>query len=162
VILGRWIVAAALMTVTVAAKAQVPPPPSLPGQDELSGTLVRAIEGKDVAAYASLLSDTLTVFEDGKQIASSKGEWLDRFGKMLAADGVSFKVQPGFSSTGRLLFIEYFNSMASWGGTIPRHCCWSYDAVAYDIRDGKVAVIRRLRGGDQRLDARGFPEARPF
>lgn len=75
----------------------------------------------------------------------------------LAADGVSFEVRPGFSSTGRLLFIEYFNSVASWGGAVPEDCCWSHDAVAYDVASGKVTVIRRLRGGDKALDERGSP-----
>lgn len=148
----RLCVAAAMLLVPTLPSAQVLPPPSLPGQDDLSARLVAAIEGKDAKAYASLLSDDLQVFEDGKQIAANKAAWLDNFGKMLVAQGVSFKVSSGYSSTGRLLFTEYFNSMASWGGAAPSHCCWSYDAVAYDIKDGKIAVIRRLRGGDKKLD----------
>jgi len=143
--------AAALLTPSLAS-AQVLPPPSLPGQDNLGVRLVAAIEAKNLNAYASLLADNLQVYEDGKQIASNKADWLDKFGKMLVAEGVSFKVSSGYSSTGRLLFTEYFNSTASWGGAVPAHCCWSYDAVAYDIKDGKIAVIRRLRGGDKKLD----------
>lgn len=146
-------VAAVLLLPSTFASAQVPPPPSLPGQDALGVRLVAAIEAKDAKAYATLLSDDLQVFEDGKLVAANKTKWLDKFSKKLAAEGVSFKVAAGFSSTGRLLFIENFNSAASWGGAIPSHCCWSYDAVAYDIRDGKIAVIRRLRGGDKDLNA---------
>lgn len=153
----RMSAAALLMTVAIPSQAQVPPPPSLPGQDVLGKELVRAIEAKDVTAYASLLSDNLRVYEDGKEIADSKAKWLATYGKKLAAEGVSFKVGPGFSSTGRLLFIEYFNSMASWGGTVPKNCCWSHDAVVYDVANGKVTAIRRLRGGDKKLDERGAP-----
>jgi hypothetical protein len=149
--------AALLLMVATPGLAQVPPPPSPPGQDKLGEQLVRVIEAKDVAAYADLLSDNLHVYEDGKEVADSKAKWLARYGKMLAAEGVSFKVGPGFSSAGRLLFIEYFSSVGSWGGTIPRDCFWSHDAVAYDVANGKVAVIRRLRGGDMALDNRGGP-----
>lgn len=146
-----------VMAAASSSLAQVPPPPSLPGQEELSKQLVRVIEDKDVTTYASLLSDDLHVFEDGKEVADSKAKWLATYGKKLSAKGVSFKVGPGFSSTGRLLFIEYFNSMGSWGGTAPADCCWSHDAVAYDVANGKVSVIRRLRGGDMRLDEHGGP-----
>jgi hypothetical protein len=145
-------VAAAMLLTPMLALAQVLPPPSLPGQDDLGARLIAAIEAKDAKAYASLLSDDLQVFEDGKLIAANKAEWLDIFGKKLVAEGVSFTVSSGYSSTGRILFTEYFNSTASWGGAVPSHCCWSYDAVAYDIKDGKIAAIRRLRGGDKKLD----------
>ncbi|HEV7435114.1 MAG TPA: hypothetical protein VGO22_09630 [Pseudorhizobium sp.] len=148
----RLRVAAVMLLTPALASAQVPPPPSLPGQDDLGARLVAAIEAKDVKAYASLLADDLQVFEDGKLIAANKDKWLDNFGKKLVAEGVSFTVSSGYSSTGRILFTEYFNSTASWGGAIPSHCCWSYDAVSYDIKDGKIAVIRRLRGGDKKLD----------
>ena len=151
------IIGLAMMIAALPAEAQVPPPPSLPGQDTLSETLVRSIETKSVATYATLLSDNVRVFDDGKEVARSKEEWLNTFGKKLAAEGVAFKMAPGFSSTGRLLFIEYFNSVGSWLGGIPAHCCWSYDAVAYDIAGGKVTTIRRLRGGDTKLDGRGLP-----
>lgn len=145
-------VAAVMLFTPMLTFAQVPSPPSLPGQDDLGARLIAAIESKDAKAYASLLSDDLQVFEDGKLIAANKVKWLDDFGKKLAAKGVSFTVSSGYSSTGRLLLTEYLNSTASWGGAIPSHCCWSYDAVAYDIKDGKIAVIRRLRGGDKKLD----------
>ncbi len=153
----RLLTAVVVMTVTTASQAQVPAPPSLPGQNELAKKLVRVIEAKDLTAYASILSDDLHVYEDGKEIADRKTKWLATYGKKLATEGVSFKVGPGFSSTGRLMFIEYFNSTASWSGTVPEHCCWSHDAVAYDVADGKVTTIRRLRGGDMKLDDRGGP-----
>lgn len=138
-----------------AGGAQVPPPPSLPGQDALAERLVGAIEAKNVPAYAALLSDGLRVFEDGKEVAGSKTEWLTTYGPKLAAEGVLFKVGPAFSSSGRLLFVEYVNSTASWGGRIPAHCCWSHDAVAYDLVDGKITVIRRLKGGDKAIRQQG-------
>jgi hypothetical protein len=147
--------AALMMAVSAVSHAQVPPPPPLPGQDQLGEELVRSIEAKDTAAYAALLSDDVRVFEDGNEVARSKADWMASFGKKLSAEGVSFEVSPGFSSTGRLLFIEYFNSAASWGGDLPAHCCWSYDAVAYDVAEGKINAIRRLRGGDTKLDERG-------
>lgn len=142
----------AMLCAPLLASAQVPPPPSLPGQEALAQKLVRAFESKDQEAYAALLADDVHVYEDGKEVARDKREWLGRFAKKLTADGVIFKLTPGFSSTGRLLFIEYFNSAGSWGGDVPAHCCWSYDAVAYDISHGKITVIRRLRGGDKKLD----------
>jgi hypothetical protein len=153
--LGRMIGATLLMTASLPSHAQVLAPPPLPGQDRMGEELVRSIETKNPAAYAALLSDAVRVFEDGKEIARSKAEWMNTFGEKLSAEGVSFKMSQGFSSTGRLLFVEYFNSSGSWGGDIPAHCCWSYDAVAYDLAGGKVTVIRRLRGGETRLDARG-------
>jgi hypothetical protein len=155
--LGRIVGATLIMTATLPSSAQVPPPPSLPGQDRVSGELVRSIETKNSAAYAALLSDAVHVFEDGKEVARSKTDWMNTFGKKLSADGVVFKMSPGFSSTGRLLFIEYFNSAGSWGGDVPAHCCWSYDAVAYDVADGKVTAIRRLSGGATKLDEHGSP-----
>ena len=155
--LGRIIGATLMLTASIPGNAQVLAPPSLPGQDRLSEDLVRSIETKNPAAYAALLSDAVHVFEDGKEVARSKAEWMSTFGRKLSADGVFFKISPGFSSTGRLLFIEYFNSAASWGGDVPAHCCWSYDAVAYDIAGGKVVAIRRLRGGETKLDERGSP-----
>jgi hypothetical protein len=155
--IGRLISTALMMMAPQSADAQVPPPPPLPGQEILSEQLVRSIEAKDTATYAMLLSDSVRVFADGKEVARNKEEWLNTFGKKLSAKGVSFKVSPGFSSTGRLLFIEYFNSAASWGNEVPAHCCWSYDAVAYDVAGGKVVTIRRLRGGDTKLDEHGLP-----
>lgn len=153
--LGRFVVVTLISMSALPASGQVPPPPSLPGQDALSEALVRSIETKNVAAYAALLSENVRVFEDGKQVAEAKDDWLSVFGKKLSAEGVTFKVSPGYSSTGRLLFIAYFNSTGSWGTDVPVHCCWSYDAVAYDVSGGKVTTIRRLRGGDTRLNERG-------
>jgi hypothetical protein len=150
-------VAVSMMMLASPGNAQVPPPPSLPGQDVLAEQLVRAVEGKDVPAYAALLAEDVVVTEDDRVVAQSRARWLDIYGRKLAAGGVSFKLSPGFSSTGRLLFIEYFNSAGSWGGEVPAHCCWSYDAVAYDVAGGKVTAIRRLRGGGLRLDERGKP-----
>ena len=155
--LGKIFGAALLMTASFPSEAQVPPPPSLPDQDTLGEQLVRSIETKNTAAYATLLSDNVSVFEDGKQVARNKVEWLNNFGQKLSAKGVVFKMSPGFASSGRLLFIEYFNSAGSWGSAVPAHCCWSYDAVAYDIAGGKVTSIQRLRGGDIKLDDRGLP-----
>ncbi|EZP50043.1 nuclear transport factor 2 family protein [Sphingomonas sp. RIT328] len=137
------------------ALCQVPPPPPLPGQDTLGRKLVEAIERKDVKAYADLLSDDVKVSEDGRQIASDKASWLSAYGKKLSANGVSFKIESGFTSTGRLLFIEYFNSAGSWGGEIPKDCCWSYDAVAYDVAGSKITAIYRLRGGSSKLEIDG-------
>jgi hypothetical protein len=82
---------------------------------------------------------------------------MRRFGPELAAEGVTFQLSPGYSSTGRLLFIEYFNSMASFGKSPPRDCCWGYRAVAYDIAGGKIVKIQRLNGGTARLDEKGSP-----
>lgn len=155
--LSRLLSSILFMAVPFAVHAQVPPPPSLPGQDELSALLAAAIEAKNVAAYAALLSDDAHVVENEKQIAASKTEWMKTYGKKLTAEGVWFKIPSVYSSSGRLLFIEYFNSQASWAGKLPSHCCWSYDAVAYDIAGGKIAVIRRLRGGDKKLDAHDEP-----
>lgn len=49
----------------------------------LGKELVRVIEAKDVKAYASLLSDNLHVYEDGKEIADSKAKWLATYSKSL-------------------------------------------------------------------------------
>jgi hypothetical protein len=94
--LGRIVGATLIMTATLPSSAQVPPPPSLPGQDRVSGELVRSIETKNSAAYAALLSDAVHVFEDGKEVARSKTDWMNTFGKKLSADGVVFKMSPGF------------------------------------------------------------------
>jgi hypothetical protein len=155
--LGRAIVSAFLLCLSPMVSAQVPAPPSLPGQDALAERLVRAIESKDVSAYSGLLADELVVTEDGKIAARTKAAWLSQYGKKLAVQGVSFKVAPGYSSTGRLLFIECFNSAGSWGGPVPAHCCWSHDAVAYDIEGGRIIAIHRRRGGDMELDEQGRP-----
>ncbi|HEX5232725.1 MAG TPA: hypothetical protein VFW56_10855 [Bradyrhizobium sp.] len=146
-----------LVLLAGAAVAQVPPPPPLAGQDELTRQLVADFKSKNVNAYAALLSDQVQVYEDGKLIARNKREWMHRFGPELSAKGVTFELTPGFSSTGRLLFIEYFNSMASWGQTPPPDCCWGYNAVAYDIQGDKIVTIRRLTGGAIRLDPDGNP-----
>ena len=137
------------------ALPQVPPPPMHPVQEDVAEKLVQAFAAKDLPAYASLLASNVQVFEDGKNVALNKEAWLRRFGPKLAAEGVTFNMAPGFASTGRLLFIEYFNSLASWGRDVPPACCWGYDAVAYDIVDGKIQTIRRLRGGEFRLGADG-------
>jgi hypothetical protein len=119
----------------------------LPEQSSIAANLLRAFSTKDEASYAALLADDVQVFEDGRSVARTKADWLKIFGPKLSATGVSFKLAPGYASTGRLLFIEYFNSLGSWGRTPPPDCCWGYDAVAYDISGGKITVIRRLRGG---------------
>ncbi|MCW2406167.1 hypothetical protein M2336_002796 [Sphingobium sp. B1D7B] len=150
--LGRAVAVATLLLSATPVLSQLPPPPALPQQAALAGQLVSAIESKDLAKYGALLDDNLQVFEDGKQIARSKKDWIDLFGRKLTAEGVIFRMTPGFASNGRLLFIEYFNSMASWGKATPSHCCWSYDAVSYDIAsNGQIVTIRRLRGGDQKI-----------
>jgi len=145
------LIALATMLAGGAAPAQVPPPPDLPGQADIAIRLAEAFAHKDAAAYADLLADDLQVFEDGKQIASGKQEWMASFGRKLAAPGVQFHLISGYSSTGRILFIEYFNSLASWGRTPPPDCCWGYDAVAYDVADGKITRVQRLPGGHARL-----------
>jgi len=146
-----------LVPLASAAVAQAPPPPPLTGQDELTRELVADFKSKNVTAYAALLSDQVQVYEDGKLIARNKREWMHRFGPKLSANGVTFELTPGFSSPGRLLFIEYFNSMASWGRTPPPDCCWGYSAVAYDMQSDKIVTIRRLTGGAIRLDPDGNP-----
>jgi hypothetical protein len=160
----RPLCVAAIIAVTCAGlsrvDAQVPPPPPLPGQSDLGTKLAAALSNKDVAAYSALLADDVHVYEDGQLIASDKQQWIAKIGKTLSAPGVQLKFVTGYSSTGRLLFIEYFNSLASWGRTPPPDCCWSYDAVAYDLAAGKVAKIQRLRGGDSRLDDEGNPISR--
>lgn len=143
--------AAATLSLTTGAVAQVPPPPMLPEQGSIAESLVRAFLTKDEPRYAALLTEDVQVFEDGQSIARSKADWLKVFGPKLSATGVSFKLTPGYASTGRLLFIEYFNSLASWGRTPPPDCCWGYDAVAYDVAGGKITAIHRLRGGALRL-----------
>lgn len=120
-------------------------------QGSIAQSLVRAFSTKDEAGYAALLAEDVQVFEDGQSIARNKADWLKVFGPKLSATGVSFALKPGYASTGRLLFVEYFNSLGSWGRTPPPDCCWGYDAVAYDIVGGKITTIRRLRGGTSRL-----------
>lgn len=132
-----------------AAHAQVLDPPNTAGQDQLETALVQSLEGKDLEKYRSLLADRLTVSQDGKVIAQDKTGWLRMFGEMLTAEGVQFKVIDRYSSSGRILFVQYFNSAASWGGTAPAECCWSYDAVAYDYKDAKITRISILRGGEK-------------
>jgi hypothetical protein len=139
------------LSFATSATAQVPPPPMLPEQTSIAENLVRAFSTKDEARYAALLADDVQVFEDGQNVARNKADWLKAFGPKLSATGVSFKLVPGYASTGRLLFIEYFNSLGSWGRKPPPDCCWGYDAVAYDIAGGKITVIRRLGGGTSRL-----------
>jgi len=151
----RTSILASMLLMPLSGASSVPPPPSLPGQDAVATQLVHAIQGKDVAAYAALLSEDVQVFADGRIIARDKQEWLEIFGPKLSAEGVFFRLSPGFSSTGRLLFIEYFNSTGSWGGDAPRDCCWSSDAVSYDISDGKIVTIRSLTGGESTLNAQG-------
>lgn len=153
----RWfaVLAVATLRLTPSAVAQVPPPPVLPEQSSIAENLVRAVSTKDQARYAALLADDVQVFEDGQRVARTKADWLKAFGPKLSAIGVSFKLAPGYASTGRLLFIEYFNSLGSWGRMPPPDCCWRYDAVAYDIAGGKITVIRRLRGGTSLVDDNG-------
>ena len=143
--------AAVTLSLTTGAVAQVPPPPMLPEQGSIAESLVRAFSTKDAARYAALLADDVQVFDDGQSVARNKTDWLKAFGPKLSATGVLFKLAPGYASTGRLLFIEYFNSLGSWGRTPPPDCCWEYDAVSYDIAGGKITAIRRLRGGTSRL-----------
>ena len=155
-LLLRGILIAGFILASVpAAMAQVPPPPMPPGQEDVAEKLVRIFAAKDGAGYAALLADDVQVFEDWKAVAQNKDYWLKLFRPKLLARGVSFKLTPGYASTGRILFIEYFNSLASWGGTPPPDCCWRYDAVAYDVADGKIKAIRRLIGGTSRLDLNG-------
>lgn len=149
------VLAVATLWLIPSAVAQVPPPPVLPEQSSIAENLVRAFSTKDQARYAALLADDVQVFEDGQRVAHTKADWLKAFGPKLSATGVSFKLAPGYASTGRLLFIEYFNSLGSWGRTPPPDCCWGYDAVAYDIEGGKITVIRRLRGGTSLVDDNG-------
>ena len=155
--LARTLTLALAVVLPCDLRAQAPPPPPLPGQAALSEKLVAALETRNLNAYSSLLADDLTVTEDGKLIASSKQQWLAQFGPKLSATGVTFKLAPGYASTGRLLFIEYFNSVGSWNRTPPPDCCWSYDAVAYDVRNGLVVRIQKLNGGSLVLDASGRP-----
>jgi hypothetical protein len=147
--------AAMTISLTSGAVGQVPPPPMLPEQGSIAESLVRAFSTKDEAGYGALLAEDVQVFEDGLSVAQNKADWLKIFGPKLSATGVSFKLAPGYESTGRLLFIEYFNSLGSWGRTPPPDCCWGYDAVAYDIANGKITAIRRLRGGTSRLAGDG-------
>lgn len=150
---------ALLLTLALAATpgpgtAQVPPPPPPNGQGDIGTKLFESIRRKDGDLYASLLSEDVTVTEDGRTIASDKKQWLAIFLPRLSAKGVLLRMTQGYQGSGRILTVEYFNSAGSWG-TIPRDCCWSYDAVAYDIVGGRIRAIRRLRGGDVRLDEHG-------
>lgn len=147
--------AALLLTPAPFTWAQVPPPPMPSADTGIAQRLIHAFAAKDADAYAALLADDVQVFEDGRSVAQNKAAWLKTFTPKLLATGVSFKLAPGYASAGRVLFIEYFNSLASWGRTPPADCCWAYDAVAYDVVAGKITVIRRLRGGTFRLDGNG-------
>lgn len=156
--INRVLIGATLAVASLPSAAQVPPAPSPIEQRPLGEKLIRAIKTKDLNAYSSLLSEDLLVFEDGKEISNNKNSWLKAFGKKLAADGVLFDISSGYTSSNRILLIEYFNSSPSWGGRSPSHCCWSYDAVSYEIICSKISVIRRLSGGSIKLDKNGTPE----
>ena len=147
--------AAVTLPLTIDAVAQVPPAPLLPEQSNIAKSLVRAFSTKDKVLYAALLAEDVQVFEDGQSVARNKADWLKVFGPKLTADGVFFELAPGFASTGRILFIELFNSHASWGRTPPPDCCSGYDAVAYHVAGGKITVIRRLRGGKIQVAGNG-------
>jgi hypothetical protein len=144
-----------ILLAVAAAEAQVPPPPPPPHQAAVGEGLVAAFASKNVDQYAVLLADNVQVYEDGKLVAGDKATWLNQFSPMLSAKGVLYTLSPGFSSSGRILFIEYFNSTGSWGGATPADCCWRYDAVAYDVSAGKIQTIRRLNGGTSKLDSAG-------
>nr|WP_295108060.1 hypothetical protein [uncultured Caulobacter sp.] len=135
-----------------ASSAQVLPPPPPAAQQGVAEKLVTAFSSKDPTLYASLLDDNVKVYEDGAQIAGSKQEWLGKFIKKFTAQGVRFELKPGYSASGRILFIEYFNSINSFNRMPPAECCWGYDAVGYAISDGKVVKIMRVRGGDTEVN----------
>lgn len=135
------------------AAAQVPPAPIGADQVALAERLRVAFAEKDVAAYGALLADEVTVEVDGKIVAKTKQAWLRQFGPKLSMPGVSFKLEAGYASPGRILFVEYFNSAGSWRQSPPPACCSSYDAVAYDVSGGKIRKIVRLRGGSTKMSA---------
>lgn len=134
--------------VWIDAKAQVLAPPLLPGQRELAANLRKAIEEKNLGLYAGLIADDVKVYQDNQLRFSNKGDWLDSFGNMLTAKGVVFKVSSQYAATGRILEIEEFDSAGSWTKGPIGHCCWSHDAVAYEIRANKIVKISKLSGGD--------------
>lgn len=131
------------------ADAQVPPPPPLPGQDALAQRLKTSLESNDSNTYFSLLSDGVKVYDDATLVADDKAKWKALFAKRLSTKGVVFKVKNMFASTGRIAFVEQFNSAGSWPAGTRAECCWSTDMTTYLIRDGKVVTILRSKGGEE-------------
>ncbi|HEY4547737.1 MAG TPA: hypothetical protein VIG90_15130 [Pedomonas sp.] len=144
-LLNAWF----LLVVSVAgvSAAQVPPPPPMPGQLNLADEIAQSLADKDVEKYSRLLTDDVKVYEDGRLVSSEKSEWIRLLSERLLTEGVFVEIKSGYYTTNHFLFIEYSNTVGSFGGQLPAECCWTYDAVSYDIQDGKIAAIRRLKGG---------------
>lgn len=131
------------------AVAQVPPPPPSNDQSSIISSLIFAIQNKDIDSYSRLLDDNVNVFTNGEKTAGNKSQWLAIIRKSFANDGVIYAVKSAYPSNGGVLFIEYFNSAASFGGGPPADCCWRYDAVSYRFSNGKISSISKLEGGAQ-------------
>lgn len=137
------------MAIAEPVVAQVPPPPPMPGQSVIVKSLKAAIEQNDWKLYSSLLSDNLKVYDDANIVADNKSKWMRIFGPKLQAKGVKFDVKEVYQATGRVTFIENFNSAASWSNDDRVECCWSTDITAYVIDNGKVSTIYHLKGGEE-------------
>lgn len=148
----RLVAFAGLFLLVTSAHAQVLPPPPLPGQGDVTKNIIRSLEDKDLSLYTSLMAKNLVVFEDGKKVAITAKQWVDRFKRQLSTEGTSFKFQAGYSSTGELTLIDKFTSYGSWGGQVPNHCCTIFYVTKYKIRGDKVAEISRITAGDQAVD----------
>lgn len=151
---------ALLAVASPSASNAVPTPPPSFAQENVAKALVRAFNAKDVEGYGALLADDVQVFEDGKQVASTKAEWLGSFGPKLSAKGIGFKLFPGYIGAGRILFVEYFASHGSGGKPVPGDCCDSYDAVSYALRGDRIVAIYRIVGGSLKLDQDGIRSMR--
>ena len=61
----------------------VPPPPPAPQATAKADALIAALTHGDPAAYGALLDPDVHVFDNEKQIASNRADWLDQLSRQM-------------------------------------------------------------------------------
>lgn len=137
------------------AVADVPPPPLAPEAASIATGIARAVETNNPQAYEQFLASDLEVWLNGKKISSSRIEWLNRFKPQLSARGVKYRVDRVLAGNQNFMLVLHYDSRGSFE---PGHqeCCEFFEVSQYEVKDGRVSLIRVLSTGNTDLTSAGF------
>src|SRR5579872_2625924 len=89
VLARNLLLAGLMMAIPMSEAVAVPPPPPSAQMSAKAHDLIAALTSGDPAAYGELLAPDVHVFDNGKQVASNRAEWLRQFVGQTQGEDVS-------------------------------------------------------------------------
>jgi hypothetical protein len=147
------LLAGLIMAAPIGAALAVPAPPPPPQVSAQAHALVAALTHGDPVAYGELLDPDVHVFDNGKQVASNRTEWVGQFTRWT--QNADVRVLRQAIDADQILTVEHVSTIGKTmrrcggppNGCIVDCCDWAR-AGAYRLSPhGKIVEIRFLTSG---------------